>query len=108
MTNYYWYPPPEERGQYDLLETQGLHVGKDVSGWAFMLKVYPDLDIQNINDWNEKLDTGSLEDEEGNPVSKPFLNDLINVRTIHYRQPISSDTCIGRSVSCDYMICEFN
>ena len=47
-TNYYWIQEPCEKcGRGD----ERLHIGKSSVGWAFHLRLHPELGVENLVDW---------------------------------------------------------
>ena len=52
-TNYYWYEKSECPCCHRPYEP--LHIGKSSSGWCFSLHIYPDKNINNLDDWKKLL-----------------------------------------------------
>lgn len=62
----------------DLLDL--IHIGKSSLGWHFMLCIYPELKINNLNDWKELFDKYEIIDECGKTVSKEDMLETITKR----------------------------
>jgi len=58
-----------------------LHIGKSSAGWCFALRVYPDMGINNLLDWEKYLRGKTIENEYGDTVS---LDDLVMIITDRY------------------------
>lgn len=58
------------------------HIGKSSGGWAFMLRVYPEIDIHDINDWDRLFaDTRFyIENEYGDIISAGLMLNIITDR----------------------------
>lgn len=69
-----------------------LHVGKSSYGWHFLLCIYPELDINNINDWEKFFhdDKVKIYDEYDKDISPESMIDIITNRGV-YRDPDWSD-----------------
>lgn len=77
--------------------TERLHVGKSSFGWCFALRVYPDLGIIDLPDWDARAEAGGrFVDEYGRPISWPDLHAEIAERPAGSRRDkIDGDHCIG-------------
>lgn len=53
--NYYWQTGPENRcaACNHLLDDspEQVHIGKSSAGWAFLLRIHPELRVHNLEDW---------------------------------------------------------
>lgn len=54
------------------------HIGKSSGGWCFSLHVYPEENINTLNDWKKLLIQGEIYDEYGDKIS---YDELINIIT---------------------------
>jgi hypothetical protein len=80
-TNFYHYrqkPCPICGRNYD-----PRHIGKSSAGWTFSLHVYPDEEINGLDDWIELWDNDESEirDEYGEVVPVPEMLDRITRRS---------------------------
>jgi len=57
---------------------EDLHIGKSSTGWCFGLKVYPDMNIHNLDDWKKYLKDKKVFDEYDDFI---LLDDLMSVIT---------------------------
>lgn len=62
-----------------------LHVGKSSGGWCFALRVYPELGINTLKDWDILLKNGQIKDEYGKDVSYTKMISEITERSFHKR-----------------------
>ena len=46
------------------------HIGKSSAGWRFLLQIYPEQGINNLEDWKELFKDGVIVDEYGEEVSQ--------------------------------------
>lgn len=61
-----------------------LHIGKSSYGWHFSLCIYPDLGINNLEDWKNLFDKFVIEDECGETVSKErMLSTILDRKCEH-------------------------
>lgn len=93
-TNYYWETPASEKcslcGRSDAGEY--LHIGKSSGGWCFLLHVYPDEGINDLEDWAYKWQgCGYIRDEYGRTMSPPEMRGVITDRR-HLGPPWSEGT----------------
>lgn len=67
-------------GEYDLLSSIRINIGKSSSGWKFCLHIYPNHNINSFKDWHDilKNDEYIIVDEYNNVIS---LNEMINIIT---------------------------
>ena len=78
-TNYYLTekPPCECCGR----EYPNRHIGKSSIGWCFSLHVYPEDDINNLEDWKTLLQAGGcILDEYGTVISVARMLEIITDR----------------------------
>lgn len=76
-TNYYLHSKPRPHcGRSD----DRRHIGKSSSGWCFSLRVYPEDNIHDLDDWRELLKTGEIWDEYGDRVSIDDMLERIEKR----------------------------
>ncbi len=70
-TNYYWSPPDAKCATCGHVK-ESLHIGKSSAGWAFSLRIHPELGINCLDDWDRRWETpGSvIEDEYGHRVTR--------------------------------------
>lgn len=65
-TNYYIFEECESCGA----RNNELHIGKSSAGWCFSLHIYPDKDINTLDDWIAIFESGQvIQDEYGRFVS---------------------------------------
>ena len=57
-----------------------LHIGKSSMGWHFNLCIYPEFNINNLEDWKKLFDKYEIEDEYGSIVSKEEMLERITER----------------------------
>lgn len=80
-TNFYWTSNPCATCGHS---QESLHIGKSSAGWAFAVRVHPDLQINSLDDWKAKLATGgTIKDEYDNIVSVDDMLDRITKRSHH-------------------------
>ena len=89
-----------------------LHVGKSSGGWTFALHVYPDDNINTLDDWKPILERSEIRDEYGRSVSYPDLLAVITERE-HPRGLSRSDIdghhCVGHGEGTyDYCTGDFS
>jgi hypothetical protein len=67
-TNYYWHE--KEACPACGHSSEGLHIGKSSAGWVFALRVYPDQNINRLDDWIARfwMDGSQIRDEYGTAV----------------------------------------
>lgn len=73
-TNYYW---------HDVTTPfTPIHVGKSSGGWCFSLHVYPENNINDLEDWLKIFDNrmGYIRNEYGESVSRREMIDIITNR----------------------------
>ena len=61
---------------------EALHIGKSSAGWAFSLRVHPELSINDWSDWKIFLIGKAITDEYGSRVSFSDLEDTVIRRKI--------------------------
>jgi len=72
-TNYYYYP--EKKCEHCHRVSERRHIGKSSIGWMFILRIYPDDNIMNLDDWFKLFAApGSyIEDEYGEIVDVEYM-----------------------------------
>lgn len=71
-----YYPTKEELNKVYYLT---YHIGKSSYGWRFLLQVYPQLNINSLEDWKKLLSEGTIFDEYGDKISKEeMLEEITN------------------------------
>lgn len=71
-----YYPTKEELNKVYYLT---YHIGKSSYGWRFLLQVYPQLNINSLEDWKKLLEEGTIFDEYGDKISKEeMLEEITN------------------------------
>lgn len=91
-TNYYLHTKScEHCGHSD----KPLHIGKSSAGWHFLLHVYPELGLNDLGDWIDRiLKAGWIEDEYGEKVTPGQLYKTITQRRKRFGQEqVTSDRC---------------
>lgn len=83
-TNYYYETTGTNRcehcGRGD--ETEKLHIGKSSTGWAFPLCIYPERNINTLEDWKQIWASGGqIRDEYGECVPIPDMIATITLRS---------------------------
>lgn len=68
-----------------------LHIGKSSMGWAFALRVYPELGIDSFADWLVCLADRQITDEYGGEVSFGDMVRIIACRTKYFPLRRASD-----------------
>jgi len=75
-TNYYLKPK-----KFLFFESQEqIHIGKSSAGWCFGLHVYPEQNINDLDDWKPLFKKGNIYDEYGNKISYDKMIDVITKR----------------------------
>lgn len=82
-TNYYWYNPKpayEHCGRRD--DDTELHIGKSSAGWVFHLRIHPDCDIHDLDDWVDRFyqDGSIIKNEYGSNIDPQEMLTVILVR----------------------------
>lgn len=78
--NEFYYPTIEDMNKdYEYK----LHIGKSSYGWHFLLCTYPELNINNLNDWKKLFESNKIEDEYGDEIT---CNNMIITITCRSRQ----------------------
>ena len=57
------------------------HIGKSSGGWCFSLHVYPDENINDLHDWQERFGDGPIEDEYGDEITPIRMLEIIKERS---------------------------
>lgn len=57
-----------------------LHIGKSSGGWVFSLRIYPDVGINDLDDWIPMFSKGTIVDEYNDVISYQQLMMLITER----------------------------
>lgn len=60
-----------------------LHIGKSSYGWHFSLCIYPELNINNLDDWKELFKDNAIIDEEYKPIE---IDEMLDKITNRYRK----------------------
>lgn len=60
--------------------SERLHVGKSSGGWCFSLHVYPEMGINDLNDWIKRAQHEGFEDEYGRAIAWVDLRPIIERR----------------------------
>jgi hypothetical protein len=78
-TNYYVrsQPPCEHCGR----EYDAIHIGKSSAGWCFGLRVYPEMGINSLEDWQAYWQGKHIEDEYGKEISHSDMLERITMRS---------------------------
>ncbi len=77
-TNYYLQaqdPCPHCKREYETL-----HIGKSSAGWMFALRIYPELNIMELVDWEREWENKVIVDEYGSVISKEQILNTITKR----------------------------
>ena len=94
-TNYYFYTPAtnfcEHCGRSD--EAEETHIGKSSMGWTFGLYIYPQDDINDLDDWIKLFPQGIIKDEYGNMIQPEEMRSIIEDRSGNI--PFDDKTWIG-------------
>lgn len=130
-TNYYWYE--SDTCPHCGRDCEPLHIGKSSGGWCFGLHVYPDDEIESLNDWRDRWNRpGSvIRDEYGKQISPEEMLSVVTQRAwprnnnnpsewyrANYAQPgpngltrstVDGQHCIGHGEGTwDYCVGEFS
>ena len=54
------------------------HIGKNLSGWHFLLATYPEENINTLDDWKKLFKNNSIYDENNEIISSDIMIDSIN------------------------------
>jgi hypothetical protein len=88
------------------------HIGKSSAGWNFALHVYPDENINNLEDWIQKFKLGDIVNEYGEGLS---INEMVSIITKRkhpnglLRSGIDGIHCVGNGEGTyDYFIGNFS
>ena len=91
-----------------------LHIGKSSAGWVFALHVYPEMGINNLEDWKRifKKDGKKIVSEYGDEKTyEEMISNIVNrshPRGLN-RSYVDGRHCIGNGEGTyDYMIGEFS
>ena len=122
-TNYYLHKPSTTQcnhcGHDPESENNIIHIGKSSHGWCFALHVYPELDINTLEDWKVKwaAEGMKIKNEYGDDVLPIDMLTIITTRRAGNWSPKNLDParhevdgvyCIGNgSGSFDLMIGEY-
>ena len=77
-TNYYH--TPHEPCEKCKRPYEPRHIGKSSGGWTFALHIYPDDEINSLDDWIERFKTGKIHDEYGQEISRADMVSTIALR----------------------------
>lgn len=109
-TNYYLESKPcEHCGRSE----EPRHIGKSSAGWCFSLRVYPDEEIHDLNDWKEffKGTEPIIKDEYEQEITVDKMINIITNRSHPRgltRHTVDGCHCIGYGEGTyDYMVGEF-
>jgi hypothetical protein len=86
-TNYYWVGVVEDTclhcGHKEYKDEEKKHIGKSSTGWVFGLHIYPDDEINTLDDWVKVWYTqlGHIEDEYGDTIDRISMLSKIMCRT---------------------------
>ena len=58
-----------------------LHIGKSSAGWCFALRIYPDREINDLDDWRAIFKTAEIRDEYDKPVTAAQMLIVITDRS---------------------------
>jgi len=65
---------------YYLMSDEKRHIGKSSIGWTFSLHVYPEENINSLDDWKKLFDKAIIKDEYGTTVLPRDLISIIEQR----------------------------
>ena len=75
--NYYWLKDACEKCG----RGEEVHIGKSSGGWCFGLRVYPERDINTLNDWEHKLSGETITNEYGDKLNLAELLLVLQARS---------------------------
>lgn len=113
-TNYYVRPHP--LWMFEREEDQLLHFGKSSAGWCFLLRVYPERNINDLSDWipilrgSEYKSPAEILDEYGTRVKYNDMMEIITRRSGHQtgdREDFSKLICSGPNGLLRYAECSW-
>lgn len=100
-TNYYLiYGKEENVNTVAILRpVDELHIGKSSAGWAFALRVYPEKDINGLDDWMKLFcrTDAKIYDEYERAVPEEEMLSIITNRQIHWKKPLLHHESHGES-----------
>lgn len=77
-TNFYWSSKPcDHCGEAKIRDK---HIGKSSGGWCFSLHVYPDENINTLDDWKQRFASGVIHNEYGELVTPEAMLSCITER----------------------------
>lgn len=97
-TNYFYHdkPPCTECKR----PFESLHIGKSSFGWCFALHVIPELGLNSLIDWQNKLSQGGvIRDEYGNEIDHERLVEIITCRAHSNVDDIKDPEWLRRNVA---------
>ena len=75
LWNNKYYPDVETlEKEYEYL----IHIGKNSAGWHFSLCIYPELEINNLDDWKEIFNNCIIVDEYNDVITSEEMLSIIN------------------------------
>ena len=80
-TNYYWRETKNEYCGECGRPMPWLHIGKSSAGWNFSLRIHPNEGINNLENWKERWEKGSIWDEYGREVTVEDMLETITERS---------------------------
>ena len=80
-TNYYWRETENEYCGECGRPMPWLHIGKSSAGWNFSLRIHPNEGINNLENWKERWEKGSIWDEYGREVTVEDMLETITERS---------------------------
>ena len=90
-------------------EFDRFHIGKSSCGWVFVMRIYPEHGINNIEDWKKKWKNKKIIDEYGTELSEDELLKIIQCKSsMQRRSVIDGNHCVSRDEFCDYIKGEFS
>jgi hypothetical protein len=99
-TNFYWIERAPEKcetcGHVD--EAERLHIGKSSAGWAFSLRIHPELDIRGLDDWIARFyrDGSEIRDEYDKHVpAEAMVTKIAGRGSTQPHRPLSRHNHLG-------------
>lgn len=107
--NYYWYRSSAEPHCPSCDCFQGMHIGMSSIGWAFALRIYPEKDIRELDDWVERFNAENAEirDEYGDLVTTEEMLEVITERDVSASSRAEYGLDVQEGKLPTYELCNF-
>lgn len=85
-----------------------LHIGKSSYGWHFNLCIYPDLSINNLDDWKQMFETHAIYNEENEQITAAEMIDRIVNRKGNITEADANRCSIGNATVSKFGLFQHN